>query len=73
MFRLQFACVFYSRVSGPVHLRLKSKREIPIMWLSLICSASTALLLHRLTIFAVNSGTWTAIFAVLSAVLVRIL
>jgi hypothetical protein len=35
-------------------------------------SISSAHILHRLTIFAVNTGIWTAMFAVLSAILVRV-
>lgn len=34
---------------------------------------SSVHILHRLTMFAVNTGIWTAIFALLSVILVRVL
>ncbi|KAH0830139.1 hypothetical protein J3R83DRAFT_1486, partial [Lanmaoa asiatica] len=34
---------------------------------------STAKILERLTMFAINSGIWTAIFSLLAAVLVHVL
>ena len=34
--------------------------------------ASTAHILQRLTVFAVNTGTWTATFALLTVIFVRV-
>lgn len=36
-------------------------------------SVSTTHILQRLAVFAVNTGTWTAIFALLSAIMVRVI